>query len=467
MALDQQHIDALAAITGPKGVIEDAERSPYLTEWRCRWTGTAPIILAPASVEEVSKIAAYCHEHEIGITPQGGNTGLVGGQVPNGQILVTMKRLRGVRDVSPENNTMTVEAGLTLAEAQAEAEKADRLFPLSIGSEGTCQIGGILSTNAGGVNVIRYGNMRDLVLGIEAVLPDGTVWNGLNRLRKNNTGYDLKHLFIGGEGTLGLVTAAVLKLYPRPAQSVTVFTSLPSARAAVDLLSLMQGETGGMAASFELLSASTLELTLNQFPDLQRPVETKAPFYTLMEFTTGAGRDLGEKIETALAKAMEKDLVLDGTIAQNETQAAELWQIRHNVSEAMKKDPAYCVKCDISVPVQDIPVFLEETGKAVENAAPGARVIAFGHMGDGNIHYDILGPEDGERDTFKARSNEMERLVHDVAIAHHGSISAEHGIGILKREELAERKDPAEMQMMRAIKQALDPKNIMNPGKLL
>ena len=465
MALEQHHIDALSAITGPKGVIDD-NRDAYLTEWRSRWHGQSPLILAPASVDEAARIVAYCHEHGIGITPQGGNTGLVGGQVPDGQILVTLKRLRAIRDVSPDNNTMTVEAGLTLVEAQQAAQDADRLFPLSIGAEGSCQVGGVISTNAGGVNVIRYGNTRDLVLGIEAVLPDGTVWNGLNTLRKNNTGYDLKHLFIGGEGTLGLVTAAVLKLHPRPRQTVTALAALPSAEAAVTLLGLMQGETGGLASSFELLSSSTMNLTLTQFPDLPRPLDGQYPFYVLMEFSTGKGEGLRTLIEQALAEAMEKELVLDGTLTANESQTADLWAMRHHISEAMKRDPQYCVKCDISVPVNRIPAFLTAADEAVEAAAPGARVIAFGHMGDGNIHYDILGPENGTYDDFKSRSAEMERLVHDVAVAHDGSISAEHGIGILKRGELAERK-PADLALMTAVKNALDPKGIMNPGKLL
>ncbi|WP_051882118.1 FAD-binding oxidoreductase [Parvularcula oceani] len=375
--------------------------------------------------------------------------------------------MRRIRAVSPEDFTLTAEAGVTLAEARGAAEEAGRLLPLSIGSEGTCNIGGVLSTNAGGVNVIRYGNARDLVLGLEAVLPDGRIWHGLNSLRKNNTGYDLKHLFVGAEGTLGIVTAAVLKLFPRPAERVTTLLAVPSAQAAVSLLSLAQERSGGGATSFELMNAATVDLVLEHFPDLPRPVETRAPFYALIEFSSGMKGTLRGVVESLLETAFEDEIVTDGTIAESEAQAEGLWTIRHNATEAMKNDPTYCVKCDVSVPIRHVPGFLKDADAAVEREAPGARVIAFGHMGDGNIHYDILGPEGAEDAAWRQKASRLERIVHDVVAEHEGSISAEHGIGQLKREELTERKSAVEMDMMRAIKAALDPQGLMNPGKLL
>ncbi len=465
--LTSEHRNALIACVDAQGVITGDDQAPYLTEWRGRWQGDTPLLLSPANTQQLADVMAYAHAHHLAVVPQGGNTGLVGGQVPAGEILITLKRLRQIRDVSPQDFAMTLEAGVTLAEAQEVAAKHDRLFPLSIGSEGSCQVGGILSTNAGGVHVIRYGNARDLCLGLEVVLPDGRVWDGLNALRKNNTGYDLKHLFIGGEGTLGFITAAVLKLHPRPSETLMSFLAVPNAESAVELLSFVQGKSGGQIAAFELMSAATVDLVLKQFPELRRPVEADAPFFALVELTSGRPGELSDMAQTLLEDALEAGLISDGTVAQSGTQSDELWRIRHNASEAMKRDGMFCVKCDVSVPIRQVPSFLAEADRVVEDAAPGARVIAFGHMGDGNIHYDILGPEDGDDQAWRARAGEMERLVHDVVIAHEGSISAEHGIGKLKRDELAERKSDVEMDLMRRIKASLDPHGIMNPGKLL
>ncbi|RFB03854.1 FAD-binding oxidoreductase [Parvularcula marina] len=459
-------LTALTSLAGPDALIEGDDRTPLLEEWRGRWPGEASLVLAPGSTEELSSIMRYCHAHDLAVVPQGGNTGLVGGQVPQGEVLISTRRINRIRDISPEDFTLTAEAGVTLEAVQDAAREAGRLFPLSIGSEGSCNIGGVLSTNAGGVNVIRYGNARDLVLGIEAVLPDGRIWNGLNRLRKNNTGYDLKHLFIGGEGTLGIITAAVLKLYPRPAETQTAFLAVPSPAAAVDLLSLVQEKSGGAVTSFELMNANLLELVLAHFPDLPRPVETRSPFYVLTELSAGRQGVLAELTEDILSGAMERKIVSDGTIAQSEGQAYTLWALRHNASEAMKKDAAQCVKCDISVPIREVPSFLEKAGNAVTAEAPGARIIAFGHMGDGNIHYDILAP-DGASPFGVKKGARLEHLVHEVVVAHDGSISAEHGIGLLKRDELKTRKSDVEMEMMRAIKTVLDSKGLMNPGKLL
>ncbi|MEM9810160.1 MAG: FAD-binding oxidoreductase [Pseudomonadota bacterium] len=467
MTVSADDIAAITALADPKTIVPDDARAPHLQEWRGRWPGESPLILAPGSTEELARIVGACHERSIPMVPQGGNTGLVGGQMPKGEVLISTKRLRKVRDVSPEGFTLTVEAGVTLAQVQDEAAKYDRLFPLSIGAEGTANMGGVLSSNAGGVQVLRYGNARDLVLGLEVVLPDGRIWNGLNALRKNNTGYDLKHLFIGGEGTLGLITAAVLKLYPRPKDHVTALLAVPSAEAAVRLLSLAQDRSGGQVGSFELMGEGMLELVLEKFPELPRPLATQAPYVVLTEFTSGREGSLRPMAEDIFSDALEKGLVTDGVIAADNKQAETLWTLRHNASEAMKKDPMACVKCDVSVPIAAIPDFLAQADAAVEAMQPGARVIAFGHMGDGNIHYDILGPVGADNTSWKARMGAFEHKVHDLTVSLGGSISAEHGIGQLKRDELAERKSPVDMALMHAVKNAIDPKGLMNPGKLL
>ena len=462
----EEDIRALTAIAGPKGVVLGDDRAPHLEEWRGRWPGETPLILAPADTATLSSCVAYCHEHGLAMVPQGGNTGLVGGQVARGEVLVTTKRMRAIRAVSAEDFALTAEAGVTLAEAQGAAREAGRLLPLSIGSEGSCTLGGVLSTNAGGVNVIRYGSARDLTLGIEAVLPDGRVWNGLNSLRKNNTGYDLKGLMVGAEGTLGFITAATLKLHTRPAETVTAWLNVADAEAAVALLSLAQERSGGQVIAFELINAATVDLVLGHFDGLARPAPS-SPFACLVEFASGTKGTLRDAVEGLLEDAFEREFVTDGTIAASDAQAEGLWAIRHHASEAMKRDPHPCVKCDVSVPIRRVPDFLAAADGAIGRAFPGARVIALGHVGDANIHYDALGPQGGEPEAWRARMGEAERLVHDVAAGHEGSISAEHGIGLLKRGELAERKDPVEMAMMRAVKHALDPRGLMNPGKLL
>ena len=459
-------VETLTRLAGPKGVVAGPDRDPHLEEWRGRWRGEAPVILAPERTETLSTLLAYCHEHGLAVVPQGGNTGLVGGQVPGGEVLVSTKRMRRVRAVSAEDFTITAEAGVTLAEVQAAAEGASRLFPLSIGSEGTCNVGGILSTNAGGVSVLRYGSARDLTLGLEVVLPDGRVWNGLNALRKNNTGYDLKSLFVGAEGTLGIITAAVLKLSPRPAERVTAMLAVPDAGAAVRLLGLAQERSGGGVTSFELMSRETIDLVLTHFSGLARP-PGQTPFSCLVEFAAGTRGTLRPLVDALVESAFEDGLVVDGTVAESDAQAHALWAIRHGASEAMKRDPSPCVKCDVSVPIRRVPGFLRDADAAVARAAPGARIIAFGHVGDGNIHYDVLGPEGQDPAAWRGRMGEIERLVHDVAHAHEGSISAEHGIGQLKRAEMAERADPVALDLMRAVKRAVDPGGLMNPGKLL
>jgi FAD/FMN-containing dehydrogenase len=459
-------LDEIARIVGDKGVIKGDDAAPMLTEWRNRWPGDASLIIAPANVEEVAAVVKVCAHTKTPITPQGGNTGLVGGQMPTrGEVLVSMRRLNRIRDVSPLDNSMTLEAGVTLAAAQEAAEKSDRLFPLSIGSEGTCQIGGVISTNAGGVNVLRYGNTRDLVLGLEAVLPNGEIWNGLKRLRKDNTGYDLKQLFIGGEGTLGLVTAASLKLYPRPIEQLTAFVALASPEKALQLLSLAQAGPGDVT-SFELISRDALALVLKNIPQTRAPLADDPPWYVLVEFSSGEKNALGGPVETMFAHALDDELITDATIAQNEREAHDFWRLRHSMSEAMRSEGAQA-KFDVSTPVASVPAFLADADKAVNAACDNARIIAFGHMGDGNIHYDILQPDGMSLNDFDDARRRIEDAVYDVIAKYDGSISAEHGVGIMKAGEIALRKQPAEIAMMRAIKRALDPDNIMNPGKLV
>ena len=463
----QEALDAIRNVVGPKGVFEGDDAAPFLSEWRDRWPGEAAMIVAPASTGEVAEVVKICAAHKIAITPQGGNTGLVGGQIPFGsEILLSLKRMRQVRNVSPLDNTMTVDAGVTLLEAQEEAEKVDRLFPLSIGSEGSCQIGGVISTNAGGVNVLRYGNTRDLVLGIEAVTPSGEIWNGLKRLRKDNTGYDLKQLFIGGEGTLGIVTGAVLKLFPRPHEMVTAFAGVPSADAAVSLLSHAQQATGGLASSFELMSRQCLDLLIKNIPGTRDPLGKKHPWYVLMEFSASGAGALRNSVENLLASAIEKNIAVDATIAENETQAKALWRMRHSMSEAINHE-GLGARHDVSVATADIPVFLSKADATVHVIAPGARIVAFGHIGDGNIHYDIVPPEGANKNALDELRADIESAVYDVIGQFSGSISAEHGVGRHKKDSVAKRKSAVELNMMRAVKQALDPDGIMNPGKML
>lgn len=459
--------DAIAAIVGAKGVVAETEWDAFNIEWRKRWRGAPSMIVAPPGVEETAALVRLCADKRIAITPQGGNTGLVGGQIAtNGEVIVSMRRMRRVRDVFPLDNTLVADAGVTLADAQRAAAEVDRLFPLSIGSEGSCQIGGVISTNAGGVNVIRYGNTRDLVLGLEAVLPSGEIWNGLKRLRKDNTGYDLKQLFIGGEGTLGLITGAALKLFPAPRERLTVFAGLPSPEAALRLLARAQGESGGSVTSFELMSRAILALVLRNIPGARDPLSEMHPWYALLEFSAGRAGALRPMVEELLSAAFNAGEIVDAAVAESETQAKDFWRLRHSMSEAMKPEGGQA-KYDVSVPVASVPAFLAAADAAVERACPGARIVAFGHMGDGNIHYDVLQPAGMAREVFAAREDRIEQAVYDAIDRFEGSISAEHGVGLARRDDIARRKSPAEISMMRAVKKALDPLGVMNPGKML
>ncbi len=461
----------LKEIVGPRGWTDTPEDlAPHVSEGRGLFHGDAPLLLRPRNTGEVSEIVAVCAEAQIGIVPQGGNTGLCGGAVPRpdkGEIILSLARMNRIRALDPANFTLTAEAGCILADIQAAAEDADRLFPLSLGAEGSCMIGGNLSTNAGGVGVLRYGTARDLVLGLEVVLPDGRVWDGLRGLRKDATGYDLKQLFIGAEGTLGIITAAVLKLFPRPRQTETALAGLASAKAAVALLAMAREYSGDAVTAFELLPRIGLDFVRRHFADVPAPLSNEHDWYVLVELTSSRpGNDLRPALEGLLQGALDDGLIEDATIAANSAQARALWRLREVMPEAQKFEGA-SVKHDVSVPVSAIAEFIRHAGAAVEKAVPGARLVVFGHIGDGNVHFNLSQPEGADGQEFLARWQEVNRIVHDIVVAMGGSISAEHGIGQLKIAELERIRSPLELELMRRLKATLDPVGIMNPGKLL
>ena len=463
--------ERLTEIVGAAGVLtEPADMAPFLVDERARYRGATPAVVRPSTTGEVARIVALCAAEKIPIVPQGGNTGLCGGATPHAsgrELVVSLARLNRVREVDPLNYTITVEAGVILADVQKAAAEADRLFPLSLGGEGTARIGGNLSTNAGGTGVLRYGNARDLALGLEVVLPDGRVWDGLSALRKDNTGYDLKHLFIGAEGTLGIITAAVLKLFPRPHAIETALVALDDPAAAVALLARARTATGDRVTAFELILRLPFELVLAEIPGTRDPFAGRHPCYVLAELSAGAGEDDARgRMESLLAAAMEDGLVRDAVIAESGAQAADFWKLRETIPEAQKLDGA-SIKHDISVPVSRIPVFMEEAATAAVAAVEGVRVCAFGHVGDGNLHFNMNQPVGGDPAAFLEREDELNTIVHDAASRHGGSISAEHGIGQLKREALIHYKPAIAIELMRRIKAALDPDNLMNPGKML
>lgn len=459
-------ISELKAALGPKGWSEDPEvLSPHLREWRDRWQGHTPLLLQPGSTAEVAVAVAICARHRVAITPQGGNTGLVGGQIPMGEVLLTTRRLRAIRDVSPLDDALTVEAGVTLYEAQQAALSVERRFPLSLASEGTATIGGVLSTNAGGTSVLRYGMARDLVLGIEAVLADGRVFNGLKRLRKDNTGYDLKQLLIGAEGTLGIITAATLKLSPVLRGRATAIVGLDTPQQAVALLARARAESGGGVEAFELMKRLGTELVLKSIPDTREPLESTPDWSVLIELGSGSPDEAGKALERLLAGAFEDGLITDAAIAANETQAAAFWRLREEQSAGLKPEGGGW-KHDVSVPVSQIADFIDEASAAVEAFEPGARISVFGHVGDGNLHYDVLCPEGADLKAFLGRWEAGSRLVHDIVARYDGSISAEHGLGRLKTNEARRYKSEVELDAMRAIRRSLDPLGILNPGIL-
>lgn len=464
-------VDTLRSIVGaPHCLTADADMAPYLTDWRGRYTGRARAVVLPADTAQVAAVVRACAAAGCAMVPQGGNTGLCGGATPladGASVVLNLSRLRRIRHVDAANNALCAEAGVPLALVQQAALDADRFFPLSLASEGSCEVGGVISTNAGGVQVLRYGNTRELVLGLEVVLPDGQVWDGLRALRKDNTGYDLKQLFIGAEGTLGIVTAATLKLFARPRAVVTAWLAVASPAAAVQLLGRLRAAVGDRVTAFELISRVSLDLVFQHIPGTRDPLGQPSPWYVLLELSdTVAGDALAGLLETELAATIAEGRVTDGAIASSDSQAQALWQLRENISEAQKRD-GVSIKHDISVPVSAIPDFLEAAGAALAAAYPGLRIVCFGHLGDGNLHYNLSRPLNGENDAFIARTEEVNRIVYDAVKARGGSISAEHGIGQLKRELLPDYKSAVEIDLMRRIKQAFDPRGLMNPGKVV
>jgi FAD/FMN-containing dehydrogenase len=461
-------IRRFAAVVGDKHTVTDpAEQEGYLNEGRGLYHGHTPIVLRPGSTAEVSAIMALANETATPIVPQGGNTGLVGGQIPlHGEILLSLTRLDRIRDIDVLSNTMTCEAGVVLEKAQNAADTNDRLFPLSLGAEGSCTIGGNLSTNAGGTSALAYGVARDLVVGLEVVLADGRVWNGLNKLKKDNTGYDLKNLFVGAEGTLGIMTAAVLKLFPRPRAVETTFIGVPSPRAALKLLERVQARAGSAVTSFELIARIAVEFAVRHGQGCRDPLSSPHPWYVLLELSSPVAEGLRATLEDALERAAEDGLITDATIADSLDRRNAFWHLRTTITEAQKPEGG-SIKHDVSVPVAAVPDFLDQASAAVEALIPGARPCPFGHLGDGNIHFNISQPTGADKDAFLARWYEVNAAVHGIVAKLGGSISAEHGIGVLKRDLLPGVKDPVGLEIMRAIKRTLDPKGILNPGKVL
>jgi FAD/FMN-containing dehydrogenase len=456
----------LEAALGPAGFSRDPARiAPKLVEWRDRWRGATPFLALPGTPAEVAAVIAICAEAGLAVTPQGGNTGLVGGQIPQGEILLSTERLRAIREVDIADDVLVAEAGVTLTQVHEAALKVGRRFPLDLASAGSATIGGLISTNAGGTAVLRYGTMRGLVLGLEAVLPDGQIWNGLRRLRKDNTGYDLKQLLIGAEGTLGVVTAAALKLYPVLASRAVAMAAVAGPAAAVDLLKLAKTSAGGDLEAFEIICALGMEMAAAKRPGARPPLESRPPWYVLIEIASPQAGQAKATLEAFLADALSRGLTDDAVLAASEAQAEALWALREGQSEAQKGEgPVW--KHDVSLPISRVADFIDQAGRALTARFPGVRIDAFGHLGDGNIHYDVLAPTGGDPARHAAAREAGARIVHDLVNSLGGSISAEHGLGIMKTEEARRYKSPAELAALEAVRAALDPKGVMNPRVL-
>lgn len=460
-------IPDFAAIIGAAHVLTGDAMAHYLAEERGLYQGHALAVLRPADTEQVAQVVGLAATHGLAMVPQGGNTGLCGGAVAQGNsVIISTERLCAIRAVDPVNLTMTVDAGCILANIQDAAEQAGCLFPLSLAAEGSCRIGGNLSTNAGGVGVLRYGNTRDLVLGLQVVLPDGRIWDSLRTLRKDNTGYDLKHLFIGAEGTLGIITACVLKLFPRPARMVTALAALDSPAQALALLGLARRSLGDVVTACELIPRIGLDMTVAHIPGIRDPFGAAHPWYLLLEISAFSPAQSDDVAETMLAQAMEQGIIRDVVLAQSDDQRKNLWRIRESIPEAQKYEGG-SIKHDISVPVARMPDLIGQASAAVTQAMPDVRVVAFGHLGDGNVHFNLSQPKTMDKDSFLSHWKEMNRIVHDIVAEMDGSFSAEHGIGMLKISDMEYYKSEVEIDMMRRIKQVFDPHGLMNPGKVM
>jgi FAD/FMN-containing dehydrogenase len=460
-------IERLKSIVGPGAwETEPDALQPFLTEWRDVYHGATPIMVSPDSAEKVAAVVETCREFRTPIVPQGGNTGLCGGAIPNPQepqVLLSLSRMNKIRSMAPDDHSMVAEAGVTLYEIQQAAAKADRFFPLSLAAEGSCQIGGNLSTNAGGINVLRYGTARDLALGLEVVLADGQIWNGLRSLRKDTAGYDLKHLFIGSEGTLGIITAASLRLFPARRETATALVSLDSPHDAVRLLSVLRHELHDQVQAFELIPDRAVRYVLRHIPSIRSSLGTGSPWFVLIE---AAAPDDPGRFESIMMRCFEEARITDASIAKNHAESEEMWRLRHAISEAQKLEGA-SLKHDVSVPVGCVAEFIAAAQDAVGAALPGIRVVAFGHVGDGNIHFNLSQPVAMPAEEFLAQRNRLAEVVYDVVDRFSGSISAEHGIGLAKKSHLHRYKSETDITLMKTIKHALDPDNLLNPGKVI
>ena len=464
-------IDEIKEAVGPKGYHQDIRTmAPYLADWRGNFSGSASIIVMPKSTAEVSAVVKICARNGVAMVPQGGNTGLVRGGIPTDagdQVVINLSRMNKILEVDAASFTLTTEAGATTEAVQQAAREADRLFPLSLAAEGSCQIGGNIATNAGGIHVLRYGNSRDLVLGLEVVLPDGQIWDGQSALRKDNTGYDLKQLFIGAEGSLGIITGAVLKLFPAPKAIETAFIGCNSAEDALSMLARFREVKGDHLTAFEIFPRQGLELVLKHIPNTRDPLADAHPWYALVEFwAANADEPLKDAMEQMLAKMLEAGLGSDAAIPASIEQRKAMWKLRESFAEALRAEGAG-LAFDISVPVARIPEFIARADEAVEALLPGALAVGFGHAGDGNVHYNLGPPPGMARQELMAIADKLSRAVHDIVVGLGGSISAEHGIGRQRRAELAHYKDDLSLSMMRGIKASLDPENLMNPGVIL
>ena len=470
MPVDLMH--SLSALIGNDAVLAGSSAAPYCTDWRGRYSGNALAVVFPSITQQVAEVVKLCAANQIAIVPQGGNTSLCGASVPlsrsvaGGQIVLNLSRMNQVRAIDPTNYTMTVEAGCTLASVRKAAEQNNRLFPLGLtATQEYCEIGGNLSTNAGGIGVLRYGNARDLVLGLEVVLPDGRIWNGLRSLRKDNTGYDLKHLFIGAEGTLGIITAAVLKLFPRPQAVATACVAVRDPAAAVALLSHLRATCGDRISAFEIISRSCLDLVFRHIPDMREPFGVQHEWIVIIQLEDM----LQAPLDTALRDTIKSfgSGVIEFDVTTDKDYAERWWKLRKNISEAQKRE-GISIKHDVSVPISRVAEFIASTDAALRKAFQGIRVVSFGHMGDGNIHYNVSMQDAAQNKTFIAQQEgAVNKLVYAVVRELNGSISAEHGLGQLKRDTIRDYKDPLELELMRNMKQAMDPHGLMNPGKVL